>query len=111
VDHWFCLQWPKDKTIRLPTDGRRFDMLHLWHGPLAARWNGYRASPDRWRYAGQTDIAREERWRDRWPTPCLVRRVDVRACTEEVRYYDGRLVAWSTPTRPDVLYEFSTREK
>lgn len=111
VDHWFCLLWPKDKTILLPAEDHRFDMLHLWHGPLAGRWNGRRARSDQWQYAGQSDIATEERWQAKWPVPCLVRRVDVRACCEETRYYDGRPVAWSTPTRPGVLYEFSTREE
>jgi len=111
VDHWFCLQWPKEKTIRLPAGDHRFDMLHLWHGPLAGRWNGRRARPGQWQYAGQSDIAVEERWQAKWPAPCLVRRVDVRACCEETRYYDGRPIVWSTPTQPGVLYEFSTREE
>jgi len=111
VDHWFCLRWPKDKRIRLPTEDRRFDVLHLWHGPLAERWNGRRVTAAQWQYAGQTDISGEETWRAKWPVPCLVRRVDVSSLVEETRYYDGHPIAWSMPTRPGALYEFSARKE
>lgn len=113
IDHWTQAQWPKDKQISLAdwAGDHRFDALHLWHGPLASRWNGYAEAGGRWRYAGQTNLGQsEEHWARQWPVPCRVRRINATTLDiEEIEWRGGRLPQWGSPQDRAAVYEYSVR--
>lgn len=112
IDHWFQGQWPAQKRVPLPSDDHRFDVLHLWHGRLAARWNGYRDTGGRWCYAGQTDTGRTlpYRWPS-WPTPCLLRRTNILTTRSETVEWTGLgPPAWPAPADPAARYEYACKE-
>jgi hypothetical protein len=115
IDHWTQAQWPLEKQISLAdwSGDHRFDVLHLWHGSLAARWNGYRET-DGWRFAGQSNLgANEAYWVQRWPVPCRLRRINLITLDQEEIDWDGTLALprWSSPADPAAIYEYSVRKQ
>jgi hypothetical protein len=113
IDHWTQAQWPKDKQISLAdwAGDHRFDVLHLWHGNLAARWNGPAPPNGGWRYAGQTNLGQsEEYWAGLWPAPCRVRRTNAVTCEQEEVFWLGKHApAWGKPAEPGAVYEYSVK--
>jgi len=87
VDAWFQYQWPADKRVPLPGDGR-FDVIHVPHGALCAGWNGRRPLGTGWRYVGQTDIPTRLPDPAEWPRPCLVRRIRLRDLQTRTEFLD-----------------------
>ncbi len=56
VDTWWQLHWPWSKKIPLAlAEDPAWDVGHVPHGPLTARWNGAKPNGG-WRYAGQNNI-------------------------------------------------------
>jgi hypothetical protein len=113
IDHWTQAQWPQDKRVSLAdwAGDHRFDVLHLWHGELASRWNGYGDVSDKWTFAGQSNLGRtEQQWTPYWPVPCRVRRINAVTCEIEEGHWDGQRVVppWSAPN-PTAVYEYSVR--
>jgi hypothetical protein len=54
VDTWWQHRWPADRRVPISqTD--EFDVGHVAHGDLAARWNGEQKSRG-WTYAGQSNF-------------------------------------------------------
>lgn len=115
IDHWTMTRWPKEKRISLSdwAGDTRFDVLHLWHGPLGGRWNGPRQAKGVWRFAGQSGGGSEEMIARQWPVPCRVRRIDVATLDMEEMEWTGDLPApaWRKPAIRGTAYEYSVKEE
>lgn len=107
VDHWFSHRWAPANRKPL---GTGYEVLHLWHGPLATRWNGHgiEREPGLWYFGGQTTSHPEPVLQRTWPSPCWVRRTHILTLDSVTTWFDGS-AQWESPTVPGQPYEFAVK--
>lgn len=113
IDYWTMAQWPREKRISLAdwAGETRFDVLHLWHGTIATRWNGYQPPNGGWRFAGQTSFGTEAELAAKWPIPCRVRRINAVTLETDEAEWDGTTATprWPRQQSPGSVFEYSVK--
>jgi hypothetical protein len=114
VDYWLQAQWQEGKKISLAKFDPSLAVVHIFHGPIAGKWNGTRGAKGGWEYAGQSNLASEQDAARRWPVPCMARRINMATAEIQDQIYwagthDDQAPVWPTRAKPAAVYEYSIK--